>query len=899
MSSWLEKYLSPKAEYLRAGGGYLIVLLLIFGYFLFEPGSLYCRVTRDFWHLYNSLPEFDLSHRLMFHFRHFPLWNFLNGFGVPLLADLQSAPFHPARLLFLLPFWKVIDIWLLMRLLISAMFTFVYLRRRGIGFEGALFGGLAWMLTGSLTDYINMHYLDVDLLLPIGLLTFEAMARRAGISPVLLSTIVVVFAFLGGNPTSILYLLIFFTFYYFYILYYFREDLIGGYFRFFAVAGLSALLTAVLLIPFREYLAFAWNYHPEGVGAMSLSPKNIAAVLGPEVFGKGAEGFIPLAQRIPYFGVLPVMLAFLSVLCLRRMNSHATFFTAYACASLGIIFGVLPYHLISYLPLLIRTSNFRYAVPEAAFCFAVLAGMGLDHLVRWREAVWRILVAPSLITAGLFSLAFSEVIGKPLLPVNGTALLLLTAFAWFITAVIFFHRRRTIKHEFIGYLMCALWAGEAAVHVHSQKLLAPPNPKFFTSLPQGIDHRTLMEGRIYTSAEIFYPNLNILHGIMDVRYLGALYPKRYELFMRTLNNSTELELLYDFLPYNFIGINWNTINSPLVDLTGITTIVSDVTIPPAKFVSYVFQHADLTAPSANHIALKKFSINSDTRASLYQHPPSAMSAQSSPGFLLFGIGIESSEKSADSDGVTFIVYRLKEDGDREMLFVRHLNPATVAGEKAWLDYVVPVKGGEVIFQTIPGMDDKNDWSAWGDLRSSTEEISRYNLVQFVPYKVYENGSSLLGAFMAERVRVSPSMEESARLLQSLDFRKEVVVEGKDAHNLKMSIGSQENYNINLTRELGDAVKIFARVENNGVLVLTDTYYPGWRAFVDGKETKIFPADVAFRAVALRKGEHSVEFLYLPLSFKIGLWSTLMSFAMLVWAANKTTERRKNSFRNTT
>lgn len=900
MRNFMEKYFSPKVEYLHAGAIYLIALLLNFGYFLFEPGSIYCRVTRDFWHIYNSLPEFDLSHRLMFHFGHFPLWNFLNGFGVPLLADLQSAPFHPSRLLFLLSFWKVIDAWLLTRLFISAMFTFVYLRRKGIGFEGALFGGLAWMLTGSLTDYINMHYLDVDLLLPIGLIAFEVMARIKAIYSVLLSTIVVLFAFLGGNPTSILYLLIFLTLYYFYTLYYLREDLIGGYIRFFATAFLSALLTAVLLLPFQEYLCFAWDYHPEGIGAMCISIRNFPAIFGPEVFGKGAESTVPLAQRIPYFGVTPILLAFLSILCLRRMVSHATFFTVYICASLGIVFGALPYHLISYLPLLIRTSNFRYAVPETAFCVALLAGMGFDHLIKWRETIWRIIVAPVFISTLFFTLAFSKILGKPLLPVSGIALVVFTLFLWLVTAIILFHRRRTIKHELMGYLLCAFWIGEAAVHVHSQKIIAPSDLKAFISLPAGIEQRVLMEGRIYTSGEVLYPNLNILHGIMDVRYLGALYPRRYALFMKILNNSSEEKLLYDFLPYNFIGINWSNINSPLIDLAGITTIISDVTIPPNKLVHTTFKQGAIAAPSTSYVSAKKISINSDTRVSLYQHPPSMISTQSSPGFLLFGTGITDCESIADSDGVTFIVYRLKENGEKETLFVRHVNPAVVSAEKAWLDYVVPFKGGEVIFLTLPGADNKNDWGAWGDLRSSTEDVSRYNMLQFSPYKVYENSASLLGAFVVGKIRVSSSAEESARILQDgLDFRKEAVVEGRDAYSLKMGIGPQEDYKINLTRYLGDKIRIYVQLENNGVLVLTDTYYPGWRAFVDGIEAKIFPADVAFSAIALPKGEHSVEFIYSPWSFKIGLWSTLSSFFMLVWfgnrsARNKTYEKESNT-----
>ncbi|MFC2166495.1 YfhO family protein [Acidobacteriota bacterium] len=58
-------------------------------------------------------------------------------------------------------------------------------------------------------------------------------------------------------------------------------------------------------------------------------------------------------------------------------------------------------------------------------------------------------------------------------------------------------------------------------------------------------------------------------------------------------------------------------------------------------------------------------------------------------------------------------------------------------------------------------------------------------------------------------------------------------------------------------------------EKKGYLVLSDTYYPGWRARDDGKTIKIYRANRVMRAVVLDKGTHRVEFDFSPLSFKIG------------------------------
>jgi uncharacterized membrane protein YfhO len=76
----------------------------------------------------------------------------------------------------------------------------------------------------------------------------------------------------------------------------------------------------------------------------------------------------------------------------------------------------------------------------------------------------------------------------------------------------------------------------------------------------------------------------------------------------------------------------------------------------------------------------------------------------------------------------------------------------------------------------------------------------------------------------------------------------------------------------------NVLKLAVKTDQSGFLFLSDNFYPGWRAFVDGVETKIYRANFTFRAVPLSPGEHEVKFIYEPLLFKIGLylsWGTLI------------------------
>jgi uncharacterized membrane protein YfhO len=61
-------------------------------------------------------------------------------------------------------------------------------------------------------------------------------------------------------------------------------------------------------------------------------------------------------------------------------------------------------------------------------------------------------------------------------------------------------------------------------------------------------------------------------------------------------------------------------------------------------------------------------------------------------------------------------------------------------------------------------------------------------------------------------------------------------------------------------------------------VLADSYYPGWEARVDGRTRPLLVADYVLRAVALERGEHEVEFVFRPRSFRWG--AVLSSLALL-------------------
>ena len=85
----------------------------------------------------------------------------------------------------------------------------------------------------------------------------------------------------------------------------------------------------------------------------------------------------------------------------------------------------------------------------------------------------------------------------------------------------------------------------------------------------------------------------------------------------------------------------------------------------------------------------------------------------------------------------------------------------------------------------------------------------------------------------------------------------------------------------MTRYEPNHVTIKAETSASGFVFLSDSYYPDWKAYVDGQETEIYRADYAFRAVYLMPGQHVVDFIYEPRSFKVGYMVSLLALLSMV------------------
>jgi uncharacterized membrane protein YfhO len=98
------------------------------------------------------------------------------------------------------------------------------------------------------------------------------------------------------------------------------------------------------------------------------------------------------------------------------------------------------------------------------------------------------------------------------------------------------------------------------------------------------------------------------------------------------------------------------------------------------------------------------------------------------------------------------------------------------------------------------------------------------------------------------------------------------------------LAAQTNSSVRIVSDQHDEVSIEAFLPRPGFLLLLDTWFPGWSATVNGQPARIYRADYNFRAVELPAGKSTVQFVYQPGSFHLGVvcFLTALLFLAAAW-----------------
>ena len=105
-------------------------------------------------------------------------------------------------------------------------------------------------------------------------------------------------------------------------------------------------------------------------------------------------------------------------------------------------------------------------------------------------------------------------------------------------------------------------------------------------------------------------------------------------------------------------------------------------------------------------------------------------------------------------------------------------------------------------------------------------------------------------------------------------------------------GSKNSGQVELLREGSDRLDFRVTGSEQGWLFVADTWYPGWKAWIDGQPAPILRANYLFQALAVDAGSHTITLQYRPEAFYIGgLLSILVLVALVGYRIVEV--RRKN------
>lgn len=148
-------------------------------------------------------------------------------------------------------------------------------------------------------------------------------------------------------------------------------------------------------------------------------------------------------------------------------------------------------------------------------------------------------------------------------------------------------------------------------------------------------------------------------------------------------------------------------------------------------------------------------------------------------------------------------------------------------------------------------------------------------------KLYRVKDSRPRAFFVPEAERATDEKDALRRFAAPDFdaaRKVILHDGAP----KQTNGTT-NATVNVVKYGNNEVIVEATCGGSGHLVLTDTWYPGWKATLDGAPALIYRANFNQRAVQVPEGRHTIRFRFSPQSVRIGGAITLAALAFLVGA----------------
>lgn len=747
----------------------------------------------------------------------FQLWNPYQGIGTPFAAQYSSRNFFPYQVLeniFPAVFW---DYFMLGRLIIAAFFTYLLLRLLGLSSPTAFLGGFLYGLSGSFTWFGTLEqYSNVAMMVPICLYSLERVVQFKKRRFIAEAAIVLAFMLVAGQPEIAIYVMLLALLYYIFRVVAEDPKALSFLKGFLKFSTIALLGLGLCLFLVLPFLEFIPNAY------QCHPPGGTMGVQTP------TKLYMAIAILVPSFFEMPTHFRIFP------HNGNWDFIGGYI--------GLLAFYLCL-LGFFYKSKHrktffffalFGFSIVLKNFGFPLIAWIGRLPLLdqswspRWAGPVWT------------FSLACAAAVGLEMATEDSQGKRMLPWIALFLSLIaigIFSYMSPYMKQ--LGQLN----AGQLK-----------------TILP-------LTLGGIFVAVSVILASTFLLiycknkKGAIYAIILLAILELGFYIPKATAFPWTALRLIPFLLAgpavFFMAGEKWRrAIISIAIAVLAYTFV--DIGSPHGFPKRY-----DLFKEPEYVKVLKK-----DKFARIVAGEGIFMPNFSS-AFRLFDIRYINSLSSA--------LYQNYVDN--------HLlrNPHAWITDRLWFTGLGDINrpGRRSIYEEIKDSILYYSFLGTKYILTSRDVSFGLPLVYDKEVRIYKNPYSMPRAYIAHKSKRAPDYQNAQKMMGEKDFdiKNTVILEEDKPSWYKYPVaGAGVRDSIEIEEYRLHMVKLSADLALDGVAVLTDLYYPGWKVFVDGKEEKIFRVNGLVRGVFLKAGKHVIVYKYSPLSFRIGL---IVSLACLM------------------
>ncbi|OGG26565.1 hypothetical protein A2960_03725 [Candidatus Gottesmanbacteria bacterium RIFCSPLOWO2_01_FULL_39_12b] len=174
----------------------------------------------------------------------------------------------------------------------------------------------------------------------------------------------------------------------------------------------------------------------------------------------------------------------------------------------------------------------------------------------------------------------------------------------------------------------------------------------------------------------------------------------------------------------------------------------------------------------------------------------------------------------------------------------------------------------------------------------SERKDTYILLLETPlYRIYQAKNYLPRFFFVKEAKIYKDRSEVENNLNrdQQDFKNKIFITTSTSKNItyQPDCSNHEDVKIDVVKYEINKIILKGNFPCNGFLSSSESYFQGWEAKIDEKNTPVMVSNLSFRALNIPKGNHTITFYYQPTIYFIGGLISLIFFVVLILITRST------------